>query len=83
MSTKEVKSKALAPANRLEELRNRSRLTQDEVSIITGLSVPAISRHENRTRSMSPDVIKKYAALFKVETHELFVLDTEVEEEEI
>lgn len=75
--------KALAPENRLEELRNRSRLTQDEVSIITGISVSAISRHEGRTRAMSPDAIKKYASLYKVETYELFNLETEVEEEEI
>lgn len=69
--------KVLAIANRLEELRNRSRLTQEEVSIITGFSIPTISRHENRTRSLSADVIKKYASLYKVETHEIFILTEE------
>lgn len=59
--------------NRLKELRDRSRLTLQEVSILTGFSVPAISRHENGSRSLSEDAILKYAALYKVNTHELFV----------
>jgi transcriptional regulator with XRE-family HTH domain len=71
------KVKLLAADNRLEELRNRSRLTQEEVSIITGYSIPTISRHENRTRSLSEEAIKKYASLYKVETHELFRLEQE------
>lgn len=59
--------------NRLKELRDRSRLTLQEVSILTGFSVPAISRHENGSRSLSEEAILKYAALYKVNTHELFV----------
>lgn len=73
-----------APKNRLRELRDRSRLTLDEVSIITGISPTAISRHENGSRSLSEENILKYAALYKVNTHELFI-DTEgvVEEDEV
>lgn len=74
-----MSEKALAPENRLVELRDRSRLTQEEVSIITGFAIPTISRHENRTRSMSPDVIRKYAALYKVQSHELFKLQGQEE----
>jgi len=59
--------------NRLKELRDRSRLTLQEVSILTGFSVPAISRHENGSRSLSEEAILKYSALYKVNTHELFV----------
>lgn len=59
--------------NRLKLLRDRSRLTLQEVSVLTGLSVPAISRHEAGTRSMSEEVIQKYAALYKVPTHQLFL----------
>lgn len=62
-----------APKNRLTELRNRSRLTIDEVSIITGLSPSTISRHESGSRSLSEEAIAKYAALYKVPTHQLFL----------
>lgn len=70
-----------APKNRLKELRDRSRLTLQEVSILTGYSVPTISRHESGGRCLSEEAIIKYAALYKVNTHELFVLDVEEEEE--
>lgn len=58
--------------NRLRELRDRSRLTLKEVSILTGFDVSTISRHESGDRSLSHDAVKKYAALYKVETYELF-----------
>lgn len=62
-----------APKNRLRELRDRSRLTQEEVSILTGFSVAAISRHESGSRSMSEDVIARYASLYKVPSYQLFI----------
>ena len=68
--------------NRLKELRDRSRLTLQEVSILTGFSVPAISRHENGSRSLSSEAITKYAALYKVQTYELFMRNPEGEEYE-
>lgn len=68
-----------AQPNRLRELRDRSRLTLEEVSIITGFAVPTISRHENGSRSLSEDAIIKYAQLYKVHTYELF---RQAEEEE-
>lgn len=71
-----------APDNRLRELRNRARLTLEEVSILTGYSVPAISRHENGGRSLSEEAIQKYSALFKVPTHQLFMRPTTEEGEE-
>lgn len=61
-----------APKNRLKELRDRSRLTLEEVSMITGFAVPTISRHESCGRSLSEEAIMKYASLYKVQTHELF-----------
>lgn len=69
-----------APKNRLRELRDRSRLTLEEVAMITGYSVPTISRHENCGRSLSEEAVVKYASLYKVQTHELF-LELEGEEE--
>lgn len=62
-----------APKNRLRELRDRSRLTLDEVSILTGFSVPTISRHESGSRSLSEEAVQKYASLYKVPTHQLFM----------
>ena len=62
-----------APYNRLRELRDRSRLTLQEVSLLTDISVAAISRHENRSRCISEDAIAKYAEVYKVPTHQLFM----------
>ena len=58
---------------RLKELRDRSRLTLEEVSLITGFAVPTISRHESGGRSLSEEAISKYASLYKVPTHQLFI----------
>jgi transcriptional regulator with XRE-family HTH domain len=69
-----------APQNRLREFRDRSRLTLEEVSILTGFSVPTISRHESGGRSLSEEAILKYAALYKVHTYELF-RQSEVDDE--
>lgn len=71
-----------APKNRLRELRDRSRLTLEEVSILTGFKVATISRHESMSRSLSEEAILKYAALYKVQTHELFMEPAEAEENE-
>lgn len=69
-----------APENRLKELRDRSRLTLDEVSLITGYSVPTISRHEGGGRSLSEEAVLKYSSLYKVPTHQLFMNPLDGEE---
>lgn len=69
-----------APKNRLKELRDRSRLTLEEVSLITGFAVPSISRHESGERSLSEEAIMKYASLYKVQTHELFMAPEDLED---
>ena len=71
-----------APKNRLRELRNRFRLTLQEVSTLTGFAVPTISRHESCGRALSEEAILKYAALYKVHTYELFDKPATKEEEE-
>jgi transcriptional regulator with XRE-family HTH domain len=58
--------------NRLQEYRNRARLTLQEVSILTGYSISTISKHESGARKLTEEAIQKYAALYKVKTHELF-----------
>lgn len=60
------------PKNRLKELRDRSRLTLQEVSLITGYSIPTISRHESGGRGLNEEALIKYASLYKVHTYELF-----------
>lgn len=70
-----------AQKNRLREFRDRSRLTLEEVSILTGFSVPTISRHENGGRSLSEEAIMKYSALYKEPPHHLFMYPSETEEE--
>lgn len=58
--------------NRLREYRNRARLTLQEVSILTGYDVTTISKQESGQRKLTDEAIDKYAALYKVKTHELF-----------
>lgn len=70
--------KTAAPKNRLRELRDRSRLTQEEVSLLTGISVAAISRHENCSRGLTQDAIERYAGVYKVHTYEIFMDPAEV-----
>ena len=60
------------PKNRLKELRDRSRLTLQEVSLITGYSIPTISRHESGERGLNEEAMVKYASLYKVHTIELY-----------
>lgn len=65
------------PENRLRELRERTRLTLDEVSKIIGYDASTISGHESGRRSLSDDAIIRYAKLYKVRTYELFRLGGE------
>lgn len=68
--------------NRLKELRDRSRLTLQEVSLITGYSVPTISRHESGGRGLTEEALVKYASLYKVHTYELFRRLDDMEDDE-
>lgn len=66
--------------NKLKELRDRSRLTLQEVSILTGFGISTISRHESGERGLTEEAITKYANLYKVHTYELFDIQTEEED---
>jgi transcriptional regulator with XRE-family HTH domain len=59
---------------RLRELRDRSRLSLEEVSVLTGYDTTTISKHENGSRNLTSEAISKYARLYKVQTHELWDL---------
>lgn len=59
--------------NRLSELREQSRLTQEEVGKLMDLAPSTVSKHEAGTRSLSQENIERYAAIYKVRTFEIFV----------
>ena len=61
------------PKNRLRELRDRSRLTQEEVATLLGYDHTTVSRHESGDRALDAEDIKKYSRLFKCESYELFL----------
>ena len=70
------------PQNRLREFRNRSRLTLDEVSAITGYTPATISRHEGGTRALTEESITKYSKLYKIHTYEIFIDPSELQDED-
>jgi transcriptional regulator with XRE-family HTH domain len=59
--------------NRLRELRETCKLTQQEVAKLLDIDYTTVSRHESGSRGLSPEDIQKYARLYKVESYELFI----------
>ena len=70
------------PKNRLRELREARKLTQQEVAKLLDIDHTTISRHELGSRSLSPEDIQKYARLYKVESYELFIDPKDLREED-
>ena len=70
------------PKNRLRELREARKLTQQEVAKLLDIDHTTISRHESGSRSLSPEDIQKYARLYKVESYELFIDPKDLREED-
>lgn len=60
---------------RIREYRDRSRLTLEEVSILTGLDKSTISKHESGDRVPSKDAVRRYCKVFKCEPYELLGID--------
>lgn len=58
---------------RIKELREKQKLTQKELGKLVDLDRTTVSKHEEGTRGIDSSTIKKYAEVFKIETHELFV----------
>lgn len=67
--------------NRLRELREARKLTQQEVAKILDIDHTTVSRHESGSRDLSPEDIQKYARLYKVESYELFIDPKDLQEE--
>lgn len=59
--------------NRLRELREARKLTQQEVAKLLDIDHTTVSRHESGSRDLSLEDIQKYARLYKVESYELFI----------
>jgi putative transcriptional regulator len=68
--------------NRLRELREARKLTQQEVAKLLDIDHTTISRHESGSRGLSPEDIQKYARLYKVESYELFIDPEGLQEED-
>ncbi len=70
------------PKNRLRELREARKLTQQEVAKLLDIDHTTVSRHESGSRDLSPGDIQKYARLYKVESYELFIDPKDLQEQE-
>ena len=68
--------------NRLRELRESRKLTQQEVAKLLNIDHTTVSRHESGSRGLSPEDIQKYARLYKVESYELFIDPKNLQEED-
>ena len=68
--------------NRLRELREARKLTQQEVAKLLDIDHTTVSRHESGSRDLSPEDIQKYARLYKVESYELFIDPKDLQEQE-
>ena len=70
------------PKNRLRELREARKLTQQEVAKLLDIDHTTVSRHESGGRGLGPEDIQKYARLYKVESYELFIDLKDLQEQE-
>ncbi len=59
--------------NRIKELRERSRLTLQEVATLANLDFTTVSKHEGMKRSLDQSDVNAYSQIFKVTSVELFV----------
>ncbi len=59
--------------NRIRHLRERARLTQAEVATLLGTDETSVSRWENGSRALTPQIIEKLSRLFKCNSWELLV----------
>ena len=74
MPAKKTAAKSTGPkSTRSRHLRERSRLTQEELSLLTGMDVTTISKHENGSRSVDEEAVRLYSRVFKSSSYELFV----------
>jgi predicted nuclease with RNAse H fold len=57
----------------IRKLRERSRLTLEELAVLTGLDPTSVSKHQNAHRGIDEEALKRYARVFKCQSYELFV----------
>lgn len=59
--------------NKIKSLREDRKLTVRELAKLLDVAPSLVSEHENCTKNLSNDMLKKYSKIFKCETHELFI----------
>lgn len=59
--------------NRIKELREAQKLTQEELGLLVGIDFTSVAKHENMQRGIDETLVQAYARVFKVLTHEIFV----------
>ena len=59
--------------NNLQELREKSGMGRAEASRAMGLSFSLMIKHEKQQRAISKEHIEKYAELYGVEPHQIFL----------
>lgn len=59
--------------NRIKELRTLQKLTVRELAKLVDIDHTLVSKHESGDRNITNEHAKKYAQVFKCETHELFI----------
>lgn len=57
----------------IKKLRERSRLTLEELAVLTGLDPTTVSKHQNANRGIDEEALKRYARVFKCSSYEIFV----------
>jgi DNA-binding XRE family transcriptional regulator len=65
---------ALGRPNRLRELREHwLHLTLEELALLVGVDATTLSRHESGSRSLSAEMVERYARVFKKPSWEIFL----------
>lgn len=60
--------------NRLRTIREeRMHLTLEEVATLLQIDKATVSRHENGERGLSPEMVDRYARLYKVPSWHIFL----------
>lgn len=63
--------------NKLKELRNQNKMTQQQLAVQIGVSKSVISYYELQERIPSPEILLKLASVFHVSTDYLLGISTD------
>jgi len=63
--------------NRIKELREAQKLTQEELGTLTDYDFTTVSKHETGKIALNEDAIARYCKVFKIPSHQLFTAPLE------